>query len=241
MVAILCGCSFAQDQDSSDAYAEFGRLCQFSGLSTPYNVGTDFSVKISFRHAPLPGIRVVLDPSGESADASGRSRVPVTAVTDSSGTAKFIAVAPGEYTAEAKDGLFFPSNEVTVHPDGAFRNEIEIEWPWGVLPVRTLRGKLIVPGEGTEPDSPLQSATVQLVDLRSSRVIETQSTIDDGSYEFSTTEPGLYAVRLIPPTKDRKTEPTSGDHAVELDPAALESTIPDLKVLQSACFGVQVL
>jgi hypothetical protein len=162
-------------------------------------------------------------------------------LTDSAGTAKFIAVAPGEYTAGAKDGLFFPSNEVTVHPDGGFRNQIKIEWPLGVLPVRTLRGKLVAPGERTEPDSPLQSATVQLVDLRSSRVIETQSTIDDGSYEFSTTEPGLYAVRVIPPTKDKKAEPASGDHAVELDPAALESTIPDLKVLQSACFGVQVL
>ncbi len=241
-VTVFCGCSFAQDQDSSDAHAKRKWLtCDVDWIFTPYDVGADFSVTLSFRQAPLPGIRVVLTPSEDLADASGHRRVPVTAVTDSSGTAHFLAVPTGKYIAGAKNGLFFPSNEVTVHVDGDFDNEIAIEWPLETLSVRSLRGKLIAPGEAAEPDRPFRLATVQLVDLHSSRVIETKSSTADGSYEFSTVEPGLYAVRVIPPTRDKKTEPASGNLAVELDPAAQQSTIPEMKVLQSECAGVQLL
>jgi len=77
--------------------------------------------------------------------------------------------------------------------------------------------------------------------MRSSQVLETQSAVGDGSYEFSTVEPGLYVVRIIPPARDKKIEPASGDLAVELDPAAQEFMIPEMKVLQSECAGVQLL
>jgi hypothetical protein len=239
-VAIICGCSFAQDRDSNATLAEFERLCSFDRMFTPYDVGSDFSVTLSFRRVPLQGIHVVLSPRGESADASRHSRAPVTAVTDSTGTAHFLAVPPGKYYAAAKNGLFFPSNEVTVHTDGDFDTEVEIEWPLVPLPVRALRGKLAVPQERAGADRPLRFATAQLVDLRSSRVIETQRTIADGSYEFSTVKPGLYVVRIIPPAKDKKKEAASGDLAVELDPVAQEPTIPEMRVLQSDCAGVQL-
>jgi hypothetical protein len=99
----------------------------------------------------------------------------------------------------------------------------------------------MAPAEGGEADRPVRSAKVQLVDLHSSRVIETTRALDDGSYQFSTIEPGVYDLRVIPPTKDKKTEPASGDVAIELDPVAHESTIPEMKVLQSECEGVQLL
>ena len=95
--------------------------------------------------------------------------------------------------------------------------------------------------EETDLNLPLRLATVKLVDLRSSRVVETQRTIDDGSYEFSTIEPGLYVIRITPRVNEKKTKSLSGDLAVELDPAARESTIPELKVAQSDCAGVQLL
>lgn len=98
-------------------------------IFTPYDVGPDFSVTLSFRQAPLPGILVILTPSGELVDARGKRRAPVTAMTDSSGTARFLAVQPGKYTASPKDGLVFLSNEVTVHARGDFDGEIAIEWP----------------------------------------------------------------------------------------------------------------
>jgi hypothetical protein len=239
-VAILGSCSCAQDQDANDPNVEFDRLCFFDRLFTPYDVGTSFSVRLLFRHAPVAGIRVVLTPSGESADASGHIRIPVIALTDSSGVAQFFAVPKGKYTAGGKDGLFFPSNEVTVHAKGDFDDEISIEWPLEPLTVRTLRGKLIAAGKDTDPDRPLPDTTVELVDLRSSRVVETQLTLADGSYEFSEREPGLYVVQVTPPAKDKK-KPESGYLAVELDPAAHESTIPDMKVTQSDCAGVQFL
>jgi hypothetical protein len=241
-LAIVCGCSFSQDQGPNVAPAYRKWLtCDVDWIFTPYDVSSDFSVNLSFRQAPLPGIRVVLTPTGESTAASGRGGVPVSSVTDSSGTAHFLAVPAGKYDAGAKDGLFFPSNEVTVHADGDFDQEIEIEWPLVTLPVRALRGKLIAPGAAADAERTLQSATVQLVDLHSSRVVETRHTIVDGSYEFSTHEPGLYVVRVIPPVSDTKTKPASGDLAVELDPTAQESTIPEMKVLQSECAGVQLL
>jgi hypothetical protein len=246
-VVVFCACSFAQDQNSNDAHAEaeFERLCSFDRMFTPYDVGSDFSVNLSFRQTPLPGIRVVLTPTGdeELADAGKPRRAPVAAVTDSSGTAHFLAVPAGKYDASAKNGLFFPSNEVTVHAEGDYDRGIAIEWPLdsrGLL-VRALRGKLIAPGEAAGADRPLQQAAVKLLDLRSSRVIETTRTLDDGSYQFSTIEPGIYAVRVIPPAKVKKTEPASGDVAVELDPAAHESTIPEIEVQQSECAGVQLL
>jgi len=243
-LAILGGCSFAQNQGLPEVQPQRKWLvCDVDWIFTPYDVGTDFSVKLSYHQQPLPGIRVVITPSGELRDAGGRLRVPVTAMTDSSGTAHFLAVTLGKYNAEAKNGLDFPSNEVTVHGagEGDFDAAIEIRWPLEPLPVRTLRGRLLAPGEGDKPDRPFRSATVNLVDLRSSRVVETQRTLEDGSYEFSTVEPGLFVVRVIPPTKDKQTKELSGDLAVELDPVAEEPTIPELKVLQSECAGVQLL
>jgi hypothetical protein len=243
-LAIICGCSFAQEQESkvAPAYREWLR-CDADWMFTPYDVGTDFSLKLSFRQAPLPGFRVVLTPSGGSTDSNEHSRVPVTAVTDSSGTAHFLAVPTGKYIAGARNGLSFPSNQVTVHSDGDFEDEVAIEWPLDLeeLPVRALRGKLIVPGEDAEAGRPLRHATVKLLDLRSSRVIETTRTLSDGSYQFSTIEPGLYALRVIPPTEDNKPKPASGDIAIELDPVAQDSAIPEMKVLQSECEGVQLV
>lgn len=239
--AILCGFSFAQDEGPSDAQAEFDRLCAFDQMFTPYDVGRDFSVKLSYHQALIPDIQVTLTPSGGVKDASAQLRVPISAVTDSSGTAHFSTVPSGKYTVGAKDGLEFPTNELTVHAKGHFDDEIAIEWPLVPLPVRTLRGKLITQAEEGDVVRPLQPATVELVDLRSSKVMETQRTIGDGSYEFSTIEPGLYVIRVIPPAKHEKTTPASGDISIELDPAAKESTIPEMKVEQSECYGVQLL
>jgi hypothetical protein len=244
-VAALATSSFAQNQGVNDAHTDNKKwlLCDADWIFTPYDVGPDFSVTLSFRQAALPGILVILTPGGQLVDAGGKRGAPVTAMTDSSGTAHFLGVQPGKYTAAAKNGLAFPSNEVTVHAGGDFESEITIEWPLDsvAVPVRTLHGKLIMAGEETDLNPPLRLATVKLVDLRSSRVIETQRTIEDGSYEFSTIEPGLYVVRITPPVKDKKTKSMSGDLAVELDPAAAESTIPELKVQQSDCAGVQLL
>jgi len=239
-MAILGGISFAQDEGSTDPNAEFDRLCFYDRLVTPYDVSHDFSVKLSYHHALIPNTLVTLIPSREVKDADGYFGAPLSALTDSSGTAHFSAVPSGKYTIGAQDGLEFPSNELTVHGKGHFDKKIAIEWPLFPLPVRTLSGKLITTSKETDGELPLQPGTVELVDLRSSKVLETQSTIGDGSYEFSTLEPGVYVVRVIPPTKDEKKTATSGDIVIELDTAAKASAIPKMKVVQSECAGVQL-
>jgi hypothetical protein len=240
-LAILGGFSFAQDEGSTNPNAVFERLCSYDGLFTPYEVSRDFSIKLSYHQAVISDIQVTLSPSGEVKDASAQLRGPISAVTDSSGTAHFSAVPSGKYTIGAKDGLEFPSNELTVHAQGRVDAEIAIEWPLVPLPVGALRGKLITQTDDTGVERPLQLATVELLDLRSSKVLETQSTVGDGSYEFSTIEPGVYVIRAIPSAEGARTTLASGDIAVELDSAAKESTIPELKVEQSECFGVQLL
>jgi hypothetical protein len=239
--AILCSCSFAQDRDSKDTNPKRKWLeCDVDWIFTRHEVGSDFSLRVSFHETPLPGLRIALARGGMWADAEEPSGFLATAVTDSFGTARFFKVPAGKYTAVEKNGLLFPDDEIEVHADADSGREIIMEWPLDPLPVRTLRGKLITQADETEVALPLQPATVELVDLRSSKILETQSTIGDGSYEFSTIEPGLYVVRVIPPAKDQKTTPASGVIAIELDPAAKESTIPGLKVVQSECGGVQL-
>jgi hypothetical protein len=240
-LTILGGFSFAQDQGANDAHPKRTWLeCGVDWIFTHRDVGSDFSVKLSFHQAPLSGLRIGLARGGMLPDAGNPSGLVATAVTDSSGVARFSAVPAGKYTAVERDGLLFPDDEIEVHADADPGEEITMEWPLVSLPVRTLRGKLIAQAEEADVERPLQPATVELVDLRSSKVLETQSTIGDGSYEFSTIEPGLYVVRVIPPAKDEKA-PANGDIAIELDPAAKESTIPEMKVEQSECAGVQLL
>jgi hypothetical protein len=240
VMAILTACCGAQNQDSKAAAKPKWLTCDVDWIFTPYDVASDFSIRLAFRQAPLPDIRVELNPTGESANRDGRRSRTVTAMTDSSGTAHFLSVPAGVYAASAKNALFFPSNEVTVHADGDFDSEITMEWPLEPLPIRVLRGKLTTSAAGNKTNRPLRVATVELVDVYSSKVIESQHTSDDGSYEFSTGEPGLYAVRVTPPYQDKHKERQSGELAIELDPTAKESTIPDLNVVQSECNGVQL-
>lgn len=239
-IAMLTVCCCAQNQDSTATTNSKWLRCDVDWMFTPYDVGSDFSMRFSFRQSPLRGIRIELNPTEGSANSDGSGTRTVTAVTDSSGTAHFLSVPAGVYTAGAKDGLFFPSNEITVHADGDFDSEITMEWPLEPIPIRVLRGKLTTSTAGNKTNHPLRAATVELVGVYSSKVIEQQHIRADGSYEFSTVEPGLYALRVTPPYQNRRKEPQSGELAIELDLAARKSTIPDINVVQSDYNGVQL-
>jgi hypothetical protein len=241
-VGLLGTFSFAQTQDLNDAHVKVKWLdCDVSWIFTHQDVGSDFSLRISFHDVPLPGVRLSLARGGILANAGESTGFLADAVTDASGIARFFAVPPGKYSAVEEDGLFFPYEEIEVHADADLGEEIAMQWPLSSLPVRTLRGRLITSGVKTGVELPLSSATVDLLELRSSRVIETQTTEADGSYLFSTVEPGLYVVRITHADEDKKQTKVSADLSVELNPAARESTIPELKVVQSDCAGVQLL
>src|ERR1700674_5660302 len=117
-VAILCSCSFAQDQDSNDTHPKRKWLeCDVDWIFTHHDVGSDFSLKVSFRQAPLPGLRVALARGGMLANTGEPRGLVATAVTDSSGTARFAALPAGRYTPVERDGLLFPDDEIEVHAD----------------------------------------------------------------------------------------------------------------------------
>lgn len=235
VIGIFAACSCAQNQDSSEVPAKYRKwlTCDVDWIFTPYDVGRDFPLKLSYHNALLPGIKVTLTGIGSSALIA-----PIVAITDSSGTAWFSAVPPGKYSADVEGGLFFPSNEITVKAATLFGKEISVEWPLEPLPVRMLRGQLFTAKK--DVTQTLSSALVQLVNLRDSEIVETQRTSADGLYEFSTSAPGLYVVRVIP-SEEKEQEPKTGDLAVELDPAAKEFQIPGIKVVQSECAGVQLI
>ena len=131
------------------------------------------------------------------------------------------------------------STEIEVRADNALGEEVALDWPSDSIAVRTLRGRLIPSEQLADAGSPLQDVSLKLLDLRTARFIEAGHTNDDGSYGFSTVEPGLYVVRVTLPAKG-KVESGWHDLAVELDPAANDVAIPEMKVLQSECAGVHL-
>ena len=196
-------------------------------------------MKLSFRKSPVQGVRVVLTSGGTMRSGPDDGRVVATAKADSRGIAHFFAVPAGAYMASVQDGLLFSEPEVKVLDSEKSGQEFALDWPVEAIPVRALRGRLTMSEELSEEPTPLQEASVELLDLRTSRLIEASQTNENGSYEFSTVTPGLYVLRVNRPAKG-KIESGKRDLAVELDPAAREVAIPEMKVLQSECAGVQL-
>ena len=231
-VTILTFLAQGQTQESSRPYKWLDRDIDWI-FSEPI-VGPDFLLKVSFHGAPVVGTPIVLNRQ------RGTGEVP-TAKTDARGIAHFRAVPKGKYYANSRDGLLFPSRsfEIEVKPEHTPRERIEIEWPGDSIPVRVLRGRFSISDELSSPEIPLRNATVELRDLRTSRLIESVHTDANGDYEFVTKDSGLYALRLTLP-KNGEAGSEHHDLAVELDPTADENSIPQMKAVQSECAGLQL-
>ena len=118
-----------------------------------------------------------------------------------------------------------------------------LDWSDHSIVVRNLRGRFSISEEPGTPNLPLRNASVELRDVYTSRLIETASTDPNGDYEFTISDSGLYALRLVLPMK-AEADFENRDLAVELDPSAKEYSIPEMKVVQSGCHyggGVQLL
>jgi hypothetical protein len=107
------------------------------------------------------------------------------------------------------------------------------------IATRSLLGKFTVSEQLNSPEIPLRNALIELRDVYSAKLLETVSTDANGDYQFSTTDPGVYALRLVLPKKWRAGF-ENRDLAVELDPSADEYSIPEIKVFQSDCKGVEL-
>lgn len=201
-------------------------------------VGPDFSLKVSFHGRPVAGTRITLN---KAINASGDG-VVASAKTDPRGIARFHAIPKGRYYPYSSEGLLFPSGFqiVEVKTEHAHVKQVKIDWPSTALTIRNLRGRFGVSEDPSGPEIPLRNAIVELRDVYTAKLIESGATDANGDYEFATTAPGIYALRLILP-KEGEPGFENRDLAVELDPAAEEISIPEMKVVQSDCYGVELL
>jgi hypothetical protein len=226
-LTVLTYSAYAQSTEN-----EFDRLCFFDRLFSEPTVGPDFSLKLSFHGRPIAGASIAIENS--------KGNVAATAKTNPKGVAHFTAIPPGEYYPSAPDGLLFPSGSLVIevkagNPAG---ERVKVEWPADPSSIRSAKGRFTTSDLLDDPDIPMQNQRVELLDLRTATLIESAQTNANGEYEFKTAQPGLYALRVTLP---RKGEPGSENHdlAVEVDPAASDYALPDMKVVQSNCNGVQ--
>lgn len=207
--------------------------CFVDWIFTEEAVGPSFSLKTSFHGGPVSGARITLTKDG---------KVAATATTNQAGVARFVSIPPGTYYPESSDGLLFPSGSLAIEVKAkhASGEKVSLDWPASSLKYRSLSGRFTTSEEINAPETPLANTPVELRDVYTARLIESGSTNENGDYHFSTIDPGLYALRLVLPKRGH-TRFENRDLAVELDPSAKEYSIPEMKVVQSDCAGVQLL
>jgi hypothetical protein len=231
LVVLFCTAN-AQEQELTELYKKW-LVCDVDWIFAEEAVGPSFSLKTSFHGTPVAGARLTLNKDG---------KVAATATTNQRGVARFVSIPPGKYDPESPDGLLFPSGRlvIEVKPKHASGEKVSLDWPNSSLAYRFLRGRFTTSEEVNDAEIPLRNTLVELRDVYTGRLIESGFTDVNGDYQFSTTNPGLYALRLVLPKKEQAGF-ENRDLAVELDPSAKEYSIPEMKVVQSDCYGVQLL
>jgi len=227
----LCSLVRAQEQTIAEPYKKW-LDCDVDWIFSEETVGSSFSLQMSFHGSPIPAIRISLSQNGN---------VVATAKTNSHGVAHFDAIPPGKYDLGSPNGLLFPSGSLVIevkvgHTSG---ENLKLDWPGYSFAYRFLRGRFTISEELNDPEIPLRNTVVELRDVYTGKLIESGSTDANGDYEFATTDPGLYALRLVLPKKGQAGF-ENRDLAVELEPSAKEYSIPELKVVQSDCASVQL-
>lgn len=231
LVVLVCAAN-AQEQGLAEPYKKW-LDCDVDWIFAEEAVGPSFSLKTSFHGTPIAGARITLNKDG---------KVAATATTNQHGVARFVSIPPGKYDPESPDGLLFPSGRLVIEVKAkhASGKKVSLDWPNYSLAYRFLRARFTTSEQVNDPEIPLRNTLVELRDVYTGRLIESGSTDANGDYQFSTTTPGLYALRLVLPKKGQ-TGFENRDLAVELEPSAKEYSIPEMKVVQSDCYGVQLL
>ena len=230
-LVMLSGLARAQEQGLAKPYKWLE--CDVDWMFSEATVGPGFSLQLSFNGSPIAGVLVSLSKNG---------KVAATARTNSHGVARFNAIPPGKYDPGSPDGLLFPSGSVVIEVKAhhASGERVKLDWPGYTVTTQNLRGKFTISEKQDDPGIPLRNAPVELLDPYTSKLIESGHTDINGDYEFATRIPGVYALRVRVAKKDDSSSETH-DLPVELDPAAKEYSIPEMKAVHSDCYGLQLL
>ena len=200
--------------------------CDIDRISSESETGPDFSIRLSYRKSPLSGYRVTVIGDGDQLVAADQ--------TDSQGIARSVGIPPGRYEASV-DGLGSPWTEIRVNASVQPERPVNLEWPPDVEVVRKLQGRLGI--SWNDVVSPFQSASLEVLDLRTGLPVATASTDSDGYYALPKVESGLYVLRVSFPVEGEMKAQTH-DIAVEVNPVADGEEMPAIKFARSECAGI---
>lgn len=226
---ILFACTAAHAQvDASDG--DLWPNCTARWLiSAQHHVGAHFSVRVAFRGQPIAGAKVSIASEEPLPNDPSRS-VIATRRTDADGVAHFFGIPAGTYQAHVDEGLLAPSEEIVVGADSTASDEVAIEWPASPIVTQSVRGE-VTSWQKDSPQNrsrllPLKNVLIQLLDLRTGKVLAGTHTSDDGYYEFPKFGDGLYVVRV---NETQDPSPNSNDEAVEVAASAPAEHMPGLE------------
>jgi hypothetical protein len=224
-VFVLTSLGYSQDARTTGAQKNLCKRMQCSAawVITTEEAGPDFSVLLSYNKSPIANAKVVVN-----------GDIVVTSETDGEGVAKFVGIPPGRYEIYVDGGLDAPWSELNVKAETA-NNKIRFEWPKATIAVRNLRGELFSAGALDSDPLPLESASIELLDLRTAAHIAKSYTDVAGHYEFPSSSPGLYVLRISLPQKQGSVEPLHGDMVVELSSQARDEDFPPMKIKEAEC------
>jgi hypothetical protein len=203
--------------------------CGVDWILTDYRSGPNFDVRVAFREQPISGVKVSLT-RRDLLPYAFDGHLVSSDTTDSKGIAHFFRTPAGVYVAHVDEGLLAQSQELEVEEGNASSEEIDIEWPSAPIVTRSIRGSVFSWQQSTPQNRsqllPLQHAMVQLLDLRSGRLLGSTHTSAQGYYEFATPD-GLYVLRI---SEHKDPSVNEYDQALEVTPRATRERMPDLEV-----------
>ena len=173
----------------------------------------------------MSDVKLALEPENKE-DKGFQYQREITLTTDSEGNATFYSVPTGKYWLVVREATPSYSSEVTVNSDLKDSDHVELEWPLVENTARNFAGTL-----HDDKNRPFPRSLVEVLDLRTSKMIESTYTDSTGAYKLHSRVNGLYVVRLSPPG-----EPDRSQKIVfEFDDGSLNDQLPTMQLRLSDC------
>ncbi|HKV80520.1 MAG TPA: hypothetical protein VJP02_20385 [Candidatus Sulfotelmatobacter sp.] len=207
-------------------------LCDIGWLiGEHYRTASDFAVRLAYRSQVVPSTKIVLMIKRDKSNRSA-GRVVATAETDADGVAHFFAIPPGRYEAHPDGELLVSYEEVEVEANRTAKEgeSLQIEWPVWSTVIQSVQGTMTVwdysEANGEAGRSPLRNVQLELLDLRSAKLLGLTFTDELGRYAFPSIPDGLYVLRVdANPANVHEYE-----RAVEVSAMAKRQNMPGLQV-----------